>query len=460
MNSRAAKVNIFLVVTQLALVGMIALQWLEFGSKKGNWAFQYFIKEIYLEPFILVVLLAPIVLALAYLSLKLVDRPQAEFILLVLWVILSTLFQNAFRTFYPISFREIIVSDAANSFFTPTLRYSLYQFTKHFHELVPQMPLHVKTNMPGKTIFYFLLTSVANDPQAIGQIITLLSNAGGILLYWVTKQLLGTKGMAFQAFLLYLFIPARLFFFPLLNTISPLFILADLSLFLLFLNSRKLIFAFALGLFLYLTFMFDPLTLTTGIVFVGILPRYWARNKPTWRECAVMVSCVILGFALLHFGVLLFLGLDSLRAFVFVSADLRHFFAVAGRAYSIWLVHNLKEFFIAAGLPLSVLFLLDVASLVNRRQSKTSTEVAAGALPPVGGAVVAISLLVLVIVLDALGVNRGEVSRLWIFVAALLPITAVDCLSKLETKTPFYVCLGGLLLQGVITISAVAFVIP
>jgi len=458
--SKTTKVNAILIIAQLLLVYSIIAKWLEFGCRKGNWVYPYSVKDIDAPPFILFLVLTPIILILVHLSLRLIEKQKGELPLLFFWLFMGVVFQNAFRIFYPFSLHDIITSDAANSFYSPTLNYSPYEFLKNFHTLIPLLPLHVRTNMPGKVLFYYFLKSITDDPQIMGYIIMLFSNAGGLFLYFITKKLLGGKEAAFQAFILYLFIPAKIFFLPILNTVSPFFILSDFFLFLIFLENQKKRFAFILGVLLYVTFLFEPLPMGSGILFIGLLLNNLIRREIDLREIIGMVLYVILGFLSLYFLVYIFFGLDTMKAFIYILKDLQDFFVRARREYTIWIFHNLKEFIVTAGFSLSLLFLFNISCLFSYKKGELKGIDRGGQPQPVSGDFVTVSFLFLLIIIDLLGMNRGEVTRLWIFMASFLPIIAVDYLSKLDGKSPFYVCLGGLFLQIVVSISLVGFVIP
>lgn len=353
------------------------------------------------------------------------------------------------------------MSDAANSFYSPTLHYSPYEFLKNFHSLTPLFPLHVRTNMPGKVLFYYFLKSMTEDPQIMGYMIMLFSNAAGLFVYFLTKKFLGEKEAALKAFILYLFLPAKIFFIPILNTVSPFFILLDLVLFLTFLESHRKIYAFSLGVLTYITFLFEPLLMASGILFIGLLSKSFIQKEIDLKGIIAMVLYVIIGFLFSYFLVFIFFGLDTMKAFLYILKDLQDFFVRAKREYTIWIFHNLKEFFVTAGFPLSLLFLFNVSYCFSLYKKGKSDGREKGRLVQLGsGGLITISFLFLVMVTDLLGMNRGEVTRLWIFMGSFLPIIAVDSLSKLDGESPFYVCLGGLLLQIAISIPLVGFVIP
>lgn len=82
----------------------------------------------------------------------------------------------------------------------------------------------------------------------------------------------------------------------------------------------------------------------------------------------------------------------------------------------------------------------------------TSTESLIGAI--------AIGWVVAILVLDAIGVNRGEVTRLWIFLTPIQGLLAAYACRRWGSRWTPSVVLGGMLLQVSLTIGTVSFVNP
>ena len=62
--------------------------------------------------------------------------------------------------------------------------------------------------------------------------------------------------------------------------------------------------------------------------------------------------------------------------------------------------------------------------------------------------------------IDLSGVNRGEVTRLWIFLACFFQIPAAYVCVRLQSRTAVMLILGTTLLQDVLATSMIAFVLP
>lgn len=72
-----------------------------------------------------------------------------------------------------------------------------------------------------------------------------------------------------------------------------------------------------------------------------------------------------------------------------------------------------------------------------------------------------LSLGVTFLVVLFLGINRGEVTRLWIYLAVFFQIPAAYFLTKIEySKVVFFFVTGTLVVQSLLTIQRVGFVLP
>ena len=76
------------------------------------------------------------------------------------------------------------------------------------------------------------------------------------------------------------------------------------------------------------------------------------------------------------------------------------------------------------------------------------------------GQFLAISFIIFLIIIDMLGVNRGEITRLWIFHMVFIQIIAAHfCVTTLDKKT-FYLMLATSILYSAIGVSMVGFIKP
>ena len=107
----------------------------------------------------------------------------------------------------------------------------------------------------------------------------------------------------------------------------------------------------------------------------------------------------------------------------------------------------------SAGVCQTVLFVAALGDgLARRRWTRADVE------RPI--LVVCVSLLVILLALDLSGINRGEVIRLWIFLACLFQIPAAYVCARLNSRLAVALVVVGTLLQGALGTSMIGFVVP
>jgi hypothetical protein len=70
------------------------------------------------------------------------------------------------------------------------------------------------------------------------------------------------------------------------------------------------------------------------------------------------------------------------------------------------------------------------------------------------------AILAMVAAADLIGVNRGEVSRLWIFLACFWQIPAAYVCRRLDSALAFNLVLLTTLLQNTLGTAMIAFIVP
>ena len=71
-----------------------------------------------------------------------------------------------------------------------------------------------------------------------------------------------------------------------------------------------------------------------------------------------------------------------------------------------------------------------------------------------------LSLLATVAVVDLIGVNRGEVIRLWIFLSCLFQIPAAYACARLDSRAAVAILLATTILQVALGTSMAGFIVP
>lgn len=424
-----------------------------FGSKLGNWTYPYFktIKTISLWIPITVFLLLALTI---FIGKKLIisNEKTTLFGCLLIAILLQTLIHRA----YPISLGTIVESDTANSFYSTAMRYSPLELLSQYDTLAPSFPLHAKTNMPGKILLYQFIEIFTTSPQVMGYLILSLSALGGLLLYGISIILFHDKLTAFYAFILYALVPSKLFFFPILNTVTPLFILLCLYLFLLYIEKKKYIFLLLLGVALYLLILFEPSPLVTGIIFIGILLNAIGEKRFSKKDFWVVLILPLLAFAGVYLLFLVSFSFNLFQTVQYVLNDAVNFNAIDHRGYWIWAGENPKEFFYDVGIPIMMIFIYLTTQIFS--QWKT---ISSNLLTWSTENMFVLSLFVTFCIVILMGINRGEVTRLWIYLAVLFQVPAAFFLAKIQkSNVLFFFVAGTLVVQSLITLQRVGFIIP
>jgi len=447
--------NSILMLSCGVLIVLICTKSIIFGSVRGN-AYYPYLHGITPLPFLMFVAIAPLCVFLARVSEKHVSRFPVRIVLL--WLIAGFLLQLLIRSLYPFSLGSIVRSDLSNSFYSPTLNYKMGDLLGNYTRVAPLLPVHARANMPGKIVLFYLLGAVTSSPQVMGYLIILLSNAGGVIVYWISRRLVNNRVIALYSLMLYLFIPARIFFFPILNTVTPVFLLVALLLFLLYLDSKNGLYLLVLGASLYVIILFEPVPLVMGIVFVALLLKYYREHGFAPAHLIATIAYPLVSLLLIHLIARRALGFDIIGTFLCVVRDAVGFNQLAGRSYGVWLIQNIKDFFIGAGCAQSVLFIAAIAGIALRRGASHGRTLAGAVLEP--ASLISVSTLLALLVLDIIGINRGEVTRLWIFLMVFLQMSVAHLCVPQPGRVTGYIVLLCSVLQTLVCISMIAFVYP
>ncbi|MCX6339514.1 MAG: hypothetical protein NTX71_06300 [Candidatus Aureabacteria bacterium] len=458
---KAAAVNICIAAALLIFISLVATKNISFGSAPGNWTYPYY-RGITWAPILVSLAALPFIFALLLLTNRYIGGRERGFI--CLWLITGFFIQLTLRSVYPYSLATIIKSDVANSFYKPAMEYRADKLLRHYETIAPRMPRHVRSNMPGKIVFFSLMRALTASPRVMGWLVILISNIGALLTYALVKRIFHNAQTAIYSLILYLFIPAKIFFFPILNTVTPVFILLTLLLFLRYLESRGVAYLVLAGCSIYLVLFFEPLPLVMGIVCVALCAKYYFERKIQRPQLVGMIAYAALSFLALHLAVLLLLEFNIVEVFLMVLRDAIDFNLHDQRSYGIWVVQNPKDFFFSAGIAQMILFFFAMGGALARGISAVRNRVGRGGeiwktlLEP--GPLLTLSTAAMLLFLDLIGINRGEVARLWIFLAVLIQIVAAHCCAERLGRSTFSLVLVATMVQTTITLSMVGFVYP
>jgi hypothetical protein len=422
-----------------------------FGSKAGHWFYHYFEIANHIPvwiPIIILLLLGVFI----FIGGNLIQ--YHEKLTLIGCLMVAITIQILIHQAYPIPLSKIVSSEGANSFYTTALQYSPIEILSQYQKLAPSFPLHARSNMPGKILFIQLLSIFTESPQIIGYLIISISTLGGLLLYGICKRLFRDKTTALYSFVLYTLIPCKLFFFPLLNTVTPVFILSCMYLFLIYIDTKNNWLLILLGIALYIQFLFEPSPFITGFLFVGILLNAIGEKRFSMKQTLNVVLIPLLSFVGIYLLFLFAFSFDLNQAFQYVLKDAGKFNLGDERPYQIWIGENLKEFFFVAGLPVTMILIYFTISIFSqwRTMKKNPLYWSIEEL-------FVLSLLLTFGILLFLGINRGEVTRLWIYLAVFFQIPASFFMAKtVKSNALFYVLAVTLAAQSLITLQNISFI--
>ena len=439
-------------IVSLLLTYMVYTRDLVLGSTAGNWVYPYLEK---VQPIPLWIPAA----ALLFLGLTVFLGSkwiQVHEKLTLAVSFLSLLFvQVLLHRVYAIPLGTIVQSNVANGFYTPARRFSALEILTKFNELLPQLQSHAKSNMPGKILLFEFFTLFTSSPRIAGYMVVAFSALGALLLYGICKRLFFDQRAAYFAFILYALIPGRLFFLPILNTVTPVFILLCLYLFLLYVEKKHWLFAGLLGIALYFLILFEASPLTTGIIFVGILIYEVREKRLDARDVLSLCSSLFLAFVGIYLVFSLIFNFNLFPTFLYMLKDAMQFNSRADRGYFIWLGENIKDFFFSVGLPVMIIYIYLAARLFSdwlmlkdiRHWSMENIYIA--------------TLLMTLLVVDLLGINRGEVMRLWIYLTVFFQVPAALFIAKIRKgEIMLFLVSGILVVQTVIMLQQIGFVLP
>ena len=430
-----------IVLCSVALCTLIAGHGVVVGSVVGGWVYPY-VSGFGARALFASLLAAGAAALLVAGAMGLCrTRPAAAVALSVLG---ATAIQLLLWRISPFTPGAIVRSDSATSYFSAALRHDPAVLLRDYETLAGALPLHAIGNMPGKLLLFRAMHAVTSSPDAMAVAILLLGNLVGVLVFLVALELFSDRSAAVAALGLYLFLPSRMVFAPILNGVVPLPVVLALFLWMRFLRGRGPWLALATGVTLFAAILFDPTPLGLGLLFAGVaLADRLAGRVGTGR---VVAGAALAGGALVaaHHTFRAVTGFDAVRQLGRVAAEADRFNSWARRPYGIWLVANPVEFFLTLGASILVVI---AWGLWKRRPLSTPA------------AWMALAGCASVLAVDLLGRNRGEVARLWIFLSVPFVLSAAGFLGP-ERKGALLLSVAMLTLQGGTMLAVLGFVIP
>jgi hypothetical protein len=427
----------------------ITTQVIVLGSREGGWIYGY------LEPFTTrtlgVSLLATALCAGLLFSVA--PAPRVEWLAVFAWISLAFGVDWLIRSQTPFTFEQIFNSPGANSFYNVTQRVGAASVLGEFDRLRSSWPLHAQSNMPGKLMLIYALRLVSEQPGALAWLVVGVANLGAALMYVFVRELFADRRIAIYSAVLYLVAPAKLYFFPLLNTVTPVIVLACAVLLLACLRTGRVVYAAALGAVLFVLAFFEPLPLAIGLLFALFVGRALWLRQITPLKLLTQMAVAMAACAAAYGTMRLLFGFNLITAFAQIGEHARRFNEDAGRPYTIWVWRNLRDFFFGVGVCQAVVF---CAAFVDGFRDGDSWREAL--TRPI--TLLCIGALAVLLAIDVLGVNRGEVIRLWIFLACFFQIPTAYVCARLDTPLTLMLVIAVTVLQAAVGTAMIGFILP
>jgi hypothetical protein len=356
------------------------------------------------------------------------------------------------RSATPVTFERIFASEGANSFYSAAQYFPARLVLADFDRIRALLPLHAQSNMPGKLMLVYALRGLTRDPGALAWLAVVVSNVGAVFTYLFAHELFADRRIAIYSAVLYLLVPAKLYFFPLLNTVTPVVVLACAWLVLRWLRLGRVADAAALGVVLFGLVFFEPLPLVMGLLFALFVFRALLLDQISWHRVVTQAGVVVAAWLAAYAIVRAVSGFDLLSAFMQLGGHAVRFNVDAGRPYSIWIWQNLREFLFGIGVCQAIIFcaaLLDGLRGGDTWREKLTRPVT----------VLCIGMVAVLVATDVIGVNRGEVIRLWIFLACFFQIPAAYVCARLNTRAGLMLVIALTVLQATLGTAMIGFIV-
>jgi hypothetical protein len=430
---------------------LIATQSLILGSSSAGWFYGY------QQPFSVRYLAVFLLIAAPAAALLFLPAPRPglhEWVLILLCLAVAGWAQWLLRSVAPYTLESLFTSNGASSFYGFAQQQRWLDVLGHFGRATRGAPLHAQGNMPGKVTLVYAFELVTSNPNGLAWLVVAASSIGGLLMYVFVRGLFQDRRTALFSAILYWFHPARLFFLPIMNTVTPTIVLGCACLLVWWLRTGRTAAALLLGVALYVMVFFEPLPLVIGLLFAALSWRSVATGEIPGQRYVVQAGLVLLVFIGTSEAVFAASGFELQQAMRLTAAHAMAFNLTAARPYGFWVLENPFEFFFGSGLCQSVVF---VGVMVDELWSGDMLLRERLMRPIVA---LCVGLLAVVIAVDVIGINRGEVVRLWIFLGSFLQIPAAYACAKRPGRGAIATVLICSLLQATLGTAMIGFVVP
>lgn len=331
-----------------------------------------------------------------------------------------------------------------NGYFTTSLTIpDLRTFLKEYPNRVKKYPQHAHGHPPGVTLYFYAINNtIARFPQlkvlvnsvkpkrddmqilwsslkwnekigAIisGYILAFLSLLALPFIYIVGKSIYGIK-VGMRAMILYGFIPSVSLFIPLPDALFAIFSILSFLFLSKGIKENKLRPLLIAGIILSIGIFFSLSLLPVLLLFICYI--IFTQKKLVERNTTAKLFLFSVGILIPFFSLFL-LDYDSLAAAQTIIKN-----GTYGSTYLLWLFYSPYDFFMFAGIPLFIFFLLQIKQslfLIYTRVRKNIDKLF-------------ISFLLVLLAVNITGASRTETGRIWLPFIPFLVIIVTNFLTN------------------------------
>lgn len=312
---------------------------------------------------------------------------------LIISVLISYLFQMGVLHFSRSGVGVLIhriINPELNGYFTASLSIkTVFEFVSTYNENVLNFVYHAASHPPGAILFFYfnnlfvsmfpmvvdlagklspdrpdvkLIWETLNDNQKAGAIfsaffVPLLASFTIVPLYFAARWLLGAKS-ALRAVFIYIFIPSVVLFIPINDSFLPIFSVTSFWFFYKGIKENRKIYLFLSGAVLFGGVFFNLSLLPVGVLFAVLGFLIYLSKKISFIKLLNNLLIFSGGFLIMPVLLFAFFNFNFLEMIRIIMTTVTH---VNSRSYSLWLWFNAVDFFIFAGIPLTMIFFYKLA---------------------------------------------------------------------------------------------------
>lgn len=262
--------------------------------------------------------------------------------------------------------------------------------------------------------------------------------------------------------LLSMMYPAKVGLTPLLNVISPMFIMISFLLWLIYLRTSNYIYLFFLSISLYLVLFFDPILFVAGIFFIGAIFRDMEKGHLSLRYIFRSVLILLAGVITVNAVISSIFGFDAFSSFATLMRNANSANQQLLRPYSIWIIQNLKEFFLNAGVLSSFLLLASLGATLLKIFSTWKSNkswLCIRKFITLPGTNLLLFFIICLLCTDMIGIVRGEATRILMFMSDFLQILCAWLCIRCFSPAICHLVVASVAFQAVITAYMIGFLI-